>query len=109
MAEDDDFALKDFVLITVLAKGDTIEYVVPSFPVFGAKLTEVKLQWESCEGEIMVFDGFARSCEALEHPLPAIMKVLYSYVNAFIIEVERKSSFVILITSYIYFVNILMY
>ena len=77
MAEDDDSALEDFILIIVLAKEDTIEYyVVPSFPVFGAKLTEVKLQWESCEGEIMVFDGFARSCEALEHPLPAIEALL---------------------------------
>ena len=36
MGEDDDSVLEDFVLITVLAKGDTIEYVVPSFPVFGA-------------------------------------------------------------------------
>ena len=33
MAEDDDSALEDFVLITVLAKEDMIEHVVPSFPV----------------------------------------------------------------------------
>ena len=86
MAEGDE-VLEDFVLIAVLAKGDTIEYVVPSFPVFVAKLTEVKLQWDSCDGEVMVFDGFARSCEALDHLLPAVMKVKYSYENAFIIEV----------------------
>ena len=58
MAEGDE-PHEDFVLITILSKGDTIDYVVPSFPVFGAKLTEVKLQWDSCEGEVMVFDGFA--------------------------------------------------
>ena len=42
MAEGDE-PREDFVLITILSKGDTIDYVVPSFPVFGAKLTEVKL------------------------------------------------------------------
>ena len=55
----------------------------------------------------MVFDGFAWSCKPLEHPLPAIMKVLYNYENIFIIKVERKSSFIILIISYIYFVKLL--
>ena len=35
----------------------------------------------------MVFGGFARSCEALDHLLPVIMKVEYSYKNAFTIEV----------------------
>ena len=74
MAEGDE-SLEDFVLIAALAKGDMIEYVVPSFPVFVDKLTEVKLQWDSCDGEVMVFDGFARSCEALDHLLPAVMKV----------------------------------
>jgi len=44
MVEGDEL-LEDFVLITVLA-GDTIEYVVLSFPVFSAKLTEVKPQWD---------------------------------------------------------------
>ena len=38
----------------------------------------------------MVFDGFARSCEALDHLLPAIVRVEYSYENAFIIEVCEK-------------------
>ena len=35
--------LEDFVLVTILAKGNTIEYVVPSFPVFAVDLVEVKL------------------------------------------------------------------
>ena len=68
MAEDDNSVLEDFVLISVLAKTGTFEYVVPSFPVFGAKLTEAKLQWKNCE-EVMVFDCFACSCEALEHEI----------------------------------------
>ena len=66
MVEGDE-ALEDFVLIAVLAKGDTIEYVVPSFPVFVAKLTKVKLQWDSYDGEVLVFGGFAWSCAALDH------------------------------------------
>ena len=63
--------------------------MVPNFPVFVATLTEVKLQWDSCNGEVMVFDGFAQSCEALDHLLPIVMKVEYSYENAFIIEVGK--------------------
>lgn len=35
----------------------------------------------------MVFGVFAQSSEALDHLLPVIMKVEYSYKNAFIIEV----------------------
>ena len=89
MAEGDE-PLEDFVLIAVLAKRDMIEYMVPSFPVFGANLTEVKLQWDSCVREVMVFDGFAWSCEVLDHLLPAVMKVKYSYKNAFIIEVGEE-------------------
>ena len=56
-----------FTTITILAKGDTVEYFIPSFPPYGARLTEVKLQYESDEG-LMVFDGFACHCKALDHP-----------------------------------------
>ena len=80
---DDDFNVK----ITVLAKGNTLLYVVPSFPVFEATLREVKLQWEKPGGIIHVFDAFARQCELLDHPLPAVTKIMFSYENAFIIEV----------------------
>ena len=73
--------------ITVLAKGDTVEYIIPSFPVFGTRLTEVKLQYESNEEELMIFDGFARHCEALNHPLPASLCISNNYNSAFIIEV----------------------
>ena len=55
----------DFVEVTVLTKGNTLHYVVPSSPVFNADLVEVKLQWEEYhEGllpELHVFDGFARN------------------------------------------------
>ena len=80
---DEDFNVE----ITVLAKGNTFLYIVPSFPVFNATLQEVKLQWEAPGGEIHVFDGFARQCDLLDHPLPAVAKIMFSYENAFIIEV----------------------
>ena len=59
MDEADDAGGMD-VEITVLAKGDTFLYTVPSFPVFKATLQQVKLQMEESEGEIKVFNGFAR-------------------------------------------------
>ena len=43
MAEGDE-AYEDIALITILGKGDQIEYVVPSFPVLSGKLMETKLQ-----------------------------------------------------------------
>ncbi|XP_065884179.1 uncharacterized protein [Dysidea avara] len=83
----------DFVEITMLKKGDTIHYVVASFPVVKVELVEVKLQWEEyCEGlppEIHVFDGFARSCPNIDHPLPAIAHVPFNYDCAFIINREE--------------------
>lgn len=80
---DDDFNVE----ITILAKGNTFLYVVPSFLIFKATLQEVKLQWEEPGGEIQVFDGFARQCKLLDRPLPAVAKIMFSYENAFIIEV----------------------
>ena len=75
--------------ITVLSKGFTIDYVIPSFPVYEAKLVEVKLRWRNSCGELEVFDCFARDCEALDHALPADIIVPYSYKNAFVIEVSH--------------------
>ena len=43
---------EEWTFLTVLGKGITFEYVVPSFPVFRANLTEVKLQWANREGEL---------------------------------------------------------
>ena len=88
MAEDDERG-EDFVALTIQAKGCTFNYVVPSFPVFNVNLTEVKLQWEDGDGEVHIFDGFARDCNEMDHPLPAVVKIYYSYENAFIIEVRR--------------------
>lgn len=84
-----DFEVEDDVwtFLTVLGKGITFEYVVPSFPVIRANLTEVKLQWVNCEGELEIFDGFARDCAALDQTLPATLKIPFSYDHAFIIEV----------------------
>ena len=42
--------------ITVLTRGITFEYILPSFPVIRAKLME---KWVNYEGELDVFDGFA--------------------------------------------------
>jgi len=74
--------------ITVLAKGREFLYVVPSFPVYKATLQEVKLQQDVGSGNVYVFDGFARKCDLLSHPLPAMAKIPFSYENAFIINVS---------------------
>ena len=81
--------LENYVLVMILTKGNNIEYVVPSFPVFAVELVEVKLQWEDGEtAEVHVFDGFTRNCKEIDHPLPGKAKVYYSYKIAFIIEVS---------------------
>ena len=74
------------VEINVLAMGNTFLYVILRFPIFKTTLQEVKLQWEEPGGAIHVFDGFARECELLDCPLPAVAKIMFSYENAFIIE-----------------------
>jgi len=73
--------------ITVLNKVDTIEYIVPNLPVFGARLTEMKLQYQRDE-EPMVFDGFARHCEALDHLLLASLFISNNYNHALMIEIH---------------------
>ena len=69
--------------IKVLAKGDTFVYTVPSFPVYKPTLQQVKLQLEESSGKVKVFDGFARWCDLLDKPLPAVAKIVFSYNNAF--------------------------
>ena len=73
---DDDFNVE----ITVLAKENALLYVVPSFPVFKATLPEVKLQWEKPGRTIHVFDTFATQCKLLDYPLPAVIKIMFSYL-----------------------------
>ena len=76
---------EEWTFLTVLGKGITFKYVMPSFPVFRA---EVKLQWANHEGELEVFDGFARDCAALvDQTLPAIHKIPFNYDYSFTIEV----------------------
>lgn len=79
--DSDEFQLKgerECTKITVLTKGNTFLYVVPSFPVFKAKLQEVKLQYTDGEGNIHMFDNFARKCNLMDHFLPAISRLPYS-------------------------------
>ena len=57
--------------LTVLQKGRSLLYTVPSFPVFTAMLREVKLQWEDDDGDGHAFDGLMRECGLLDHSLPA--------------------------------------
>ena len=73
--------------ITVLSAGGLIYYVIPSFPVFNATLREVA--WEDEYGKVHVFDGFACHCDLLDHQLPAVAQVPYSYDNVFMIEVRK--------------------
>ena len=81
-------SLENNSVLTVLSKGDTIHYIVPSFPVYSAELVEIKVQWEDEDRSLLVFDAFTRKCDLLNHQLPAIAKILFSYDNAFIIEVR---------------------
>ncbi len=68
--------------MTVLQKGRSFQYMIPSFPVFTVTLREVKLQWEDDNGDLHLFDGFMRECELLNHPLPAIARIPHSYRHA---------------------------
>jgi len=51
-----------WTFLTVVNKGITFEYVVPSFPVIHTNLTEVRLQWVNCEEDIEVFDSCTHDC-----------------------------------------------
>ena len=77
--------LENSSVLTVLLKRDTIYYIVPSFPIYSTVLVEIKVQWEDEDGSLLVFDTFARKCDLLDHQLPMIAKILFSYDNAFII------------------------
>ena len=77
------------VEVTVLAKGDTFLYTVPSFPVFKATLQQIRLQWEETNGDIKVFDGFTKKCDTLDtKSLPSVAKIEFGYENAFTIQVR---------------------
>ena len=73
--------------VSVPVKGNTIDYVIPSFPMVKARLVEVKLEWVNSQGEVEAFDSFACYCTALNHALPADLIILYSFQHAFVIEV----------------------
>ena len=51
-------------------------------------MSKISLKEEYATETVHVFDSFARECDLLdEHPLPAVAKILFSYDNAFVIEV----------------------
>ena len=56
--------------------------------MYKATLQGVKLQQDVSNGNVYVFDGFARKCDLLNHLLPAMAKIPFSYENAFIISVS---------------------
>ena len=91
------------VVITVLAKGDTFVYTVPSFPVYKPTLQQVKLQLEESSGEVKVFDGFAKQCDLLDKPLPTVAKIPFSYDNAFLIKVTSISKYVTNLLMFMHF------
>ena len=75
-------------VVTVLGKGQEFLYVVPSFLVCKATLQEVKLRHLDDQGNAGIFDAFARKCNLLDHPLPAIAIIQHSYLNGFLINVS---------------------
>ena len=79
----------EYTEVTVLGKGQTFLYIVPSFPVCMVTLQEVKLQQDDSQGYVQMFDGFARYCELLNLSLPAFARIPFSYENAFIINVSN--------------------
>ena len=44
---DNEESFEDVAILTMLSKGSEINYTVPSFPVYSAELSEVKVQWEA--------------------------------------------------------------
>jgi len=54
-------------------------------------LQEVKLRQDDGQGYVNVFDGFAKHCSLLDHPLPALARIPFDYNNAFIINVSRSN------------------
>jgi len=70
-----------YIEFAVLVAGGLIRCIVPSFPVYSAVLREVKLQWIDEDGEIHVFDEFARYCQLLDHKLAAVAKVPVCHNN----------------------------
>ena len=84
-------------IITVLSNGNAISYVIPSFPVYCAKLVEVKIQYYNEDRNLKICNAFAKDCEDMNHPLPAFAKVNYGYENAFVVEVRLSQCGLIMV------------
>ena len=78
----------DCTYLAVVRKGKTFTYVVPSFAVYKAELQEVKIQCTDAKVGPHVFDGFARKCDLMDHPSPALARLPHSYENAFVVKVS---------------------
>ena len=78
--------------VSILSKGSTICYAVPSFPVYSAKLVDIKVELIEPDGSVHVFDAFARKCDHLIHNLPALALLTYSSKDAFMIVLHNVSA-----------------
>lgn len=67
-----------FFDVTVMEKGSTAPYTVPSLPVFTAMLRPVLLQLEDRGGEVFAFNGFMCECGLLSNSLPALAPLVHS-------------------------------
>ena len=56
---------------------ESYPYTVPSFPVITAMLREVKFSFGACEdSDYVSFDGYMRECSLVNHPLPAVARII---------------------------------
>lgn len=89
MSDNSDCESGNYLLATLLQRGDVIDYTVPSFPVFTVKLREIKMQYEETNGSPVLMDAFAKECDDLSsHLLPAVARIPYSTSHAFQIDVS---------------------
>ena len=80
---------EDHDLVTILSTGSTVNYTVPSFPVFNAVLREIKFQFVSDTDDNTSYDGYIRECPDLVRPYPALVKLCIGYTNGFGIDPEE--------------------
>ena len=88
--EDHSISSQDYMDPIILGKGEKYPYTVPSFLVVTAMLREVKFSFRLSEdGDYVSFDGYMRECSLLDHPLPAVVRIIHGYSNTFIIKVTK--------------------
>lgn len=80
----------DHLLIQLSSLGKCIEYVVPSFPVFEAKLQHIKYIFFD-DHDDTVYDGFVQVKDAAGLKQDSVLSLCKGYQNAFVIEAEEFS------------------